>query len=214
MATLERVYVWEVPVRLSHWGYVVGILVLSGTGFYIGNPVFGGSVALMSWMRGIHRIAAWFLVASVLVRTYWALVGNQWASWRVFFPYFGREGRREMAEMFLYYTFLRRRPPRAVGHNALAGVAYSVIVLLLFVEIVTGFALQSLGDDGWRRMAFGWVFSILSIQGVRLLHHLIMWVFLAFAIHHVYSSILVDAEERNGLLSSIFSGYKFIPRRP
>ena len=29
-------------------------------------------------------------------------------------------------------------------------------------------------------------------------------------IHHVYSAILIDIEERNGVLSSMFSGYKNI----
>jgi Ni,Fe-hydrogenase I cytochrome b subunit len=35
-----------------------------------------------------------------------------------------------------------------------------------------------------------------------------MFVFVAFTIHHVYSAILVDVEERNGELSSIVTGYK------
>jgi hypothetical protein len=49
-----------------------------------------------------------------------------------------------------------------------------------------------------------------GIQGVRTLHNLLTFLFLAFAIHHVYSAILVDIEERNGVLSSMFSGYKNI----
>jgi Ni/Fe-hydrogenase 1 B-type cytochrome subunit len=40
-----------------------------------------------------------------------------------------------------------------------------------------------------------------------------MWVILAFMIHHVYSAIMVDHWERNGLMSSIFAGYKFVTRR-
>jgi Ni/Fe-hydrogenase 1 B-type cytochrome subunit len=47
---------------------------------------------------------------------------------------------------------------------------------------------------------------------MRLIHHLVMWVILAFMIHHVYSALLVDHWERNGLMSSIFSGYKFVTR--
>jgi Ni/Fe-hydrogenase 1 B-type cytochrome subunit len=54
------------------------------------------------------------------------------------------------------------------------------------------------------------VFRIVDNQSVRLIHHMIMWLLIAFAIHHVYSAFLVDAEEANGLMSSIFSGWKFI----
>jgi Ni/Fe-hydrogenase 1 B-type cytochrome subunit len=210
---IERVYVWEVPIRLTHWVNVLAILVLSATGFYIGNPVLGGSVSLMAWVRGVHRIAAYVLIASLALRTYWAFAGNEWASWRELFPYLWRQGRRGLARTFLYYTFLRREPPRMVGHNPLAGLAYSAVVSLMFVEILTGFALQSLGGAGWRTVAFGWVLSLLGAQSVRLVHHMIMWMLLGFMVHHVYSSLLMDAEEKNGLMTSIFSGYKFVRRR-
>ncbi len=39
-----------------------------------------------------------------------------------------------------------------------------------------------------------------------------MWAILAIALFHVYSSVLVDHLEKNGLVSSIFSGYKFPTR--
>ena len=209
----ERVYVWEVPVRLTHWVSVLAILVLSGTGFYIGDPIFGGSVSLMAWVRGVHRISAYVFVSSVLLRTYWAFAGNEWASWRALFPYLTAEGRRQMARTFLYYTFLRRRPPGGLGHNPLAGIAYAAVVALMIAEIFTGLALQSLGGEGWRRPLFGWIFSLMSLQGVRLVHRMIMWLLLGFAVHHVYSSVLMDVEEKNGLLTSIFTGYKFGGRR-
>lgn len=212
-SVLERVYVWEVPVRLTHWVNVLAILVLSATGFYIGNPVFGGSVYLMAWVRGVHRISAYTLIVSLAFRIYWAFAGNAWASWRAVVPYVTREGRRDMVATFLYYTFLRRRPPGAVGHNPLAAIAYSAVVALLGLEILTGFALQSFGAGGWRTLAFGWVFSVAGAQTVRLVHHMIMWLLLGFMVHHVYSSLLMDAEERNGVMTSIFSGYKFVRRR-
>jgi Ni/Fe-hydrogenase 1 B-type cytochrome subunit len=33
---------------------------------------------------------------------------------------------------------------------------------------------------------------------------------LGFTVHHVYSAWLMDVKEKNGTLSSIFGGYKFI----
>ena len=38
-----------------------------------------------------------------------------------------------------------------------------------------------------------------------------MFAFFIFVIHHVYSAQLVSWEERNGLIESIFTGYKFVP---
>jgi len=57
-----------------------------------------------------------------------------------------------------------------------------------------------------------WVTSLVSLQTLRLAHHIIMYLILAFVVHHVYAAWLIDMEEGNGLMSSIFSGYKFLPR--
>ena len=35
---LVRVYVWEWPVRMTHWCTAYAILVLACTGFYMGHP--------------------------------------------------------------------------------------------------------------------------------------------------------------------------------
>ena len=39
-----------------------------------------------------------------------------------------------------------------------------------------------------------------------------MWAILAIAVFHVYSCILVDHIEQNGLMSSIVSGFKYPTR--
>ncbi|MFQ5577720.1 MAG: cytochrome b/b6 domain-containing protein, partial [Anaerolineae bacterium] len=77
-----RVYVWEVPVRLTHWLNVLAIVVLSFTGYYIGNPyiqvstreVYGGY--FMGLMRFIHFAAAFVFVGSLALRTYWGFIGG------------------------------------------------------------------------------------------------------------------------------------------
>ena len=47
----------------------------------------------------------------------------------------------------------------------------------------------------------------------RWIHHIVMWLLLGFTVHHVYSAVLVAIIEKNGTLDSIFSGYKWVPRR-
>jgi Ni/Fe-hydrogenase 1 B-type cytochrome subunit len=37
-----------------------------------------------------------------------------------------------------------------------------------------------------------------------------MWLLLGFVIYHVYSAWLMDVKERNGTISGIFSGDKYI----
>ncbi|UCC88899.1 MAG: Ni/Fe-hydrogenase, b-type cytochrome subunit [Anaerolineales bacterium] len=213
-----RVYVWEIPVRLTHWVNVACIIVLSFTGYYIGNPYVQVSHReaygpfFMGNMRFIHLLFAYVFIASLLIRVYWAIfAGNQWASWRALIPFATPEGRGKLSQAFRYYFFLRREPPTVLGHNALAGFTYAVIIFLYFTQTLTGFALHAQVNPGgfWWTLT-GWVFRIVDNQSVRLAHHMIMWLLIAFAIHHVYSAFLVDVEEANGLVSSIFSGWKFI----
>lgn len=221
--TTGRVYVWQIPVRLTHWVNVASIVVLSFTGYYIGNPYVAVSGRewygpyFMGLIRFVHFATAFVFVGSLALRTYWAFIGgNRFASWRALFPFLTPEGRRSMVHAFQYYTFLRRDPPAGLGHNALAGFTYGVIVFLYFLQTFTGFALYGLSNQHsvWWQLT-SWVFQFSEPQRLRLLHHLIMWLLIAFALHHVYSAFLVDAEEANGLMSSIFSGWKFlVPERP
>ena len=111
-----------------------------------------------------------------------------------------------------YYSFFRKDLTHNVGHNALAAVTYMVMFTLMFVEILTGLALYSYTVSN-RVLTFfiGWLPRLIDISHLRLVHFLIMFAFAVFVIHHVYSAVLVSWEERNGLIESIFTGYKFVP---
>jgi Ni/Fe-hydrogenase 1 B-type cytochrome subunit len=83
---------------------------------------------------------------------------------------------------------------------------------LALVEILTGLALYSriLGNRVVS-FFFGWLPHLVDIQWLREIHFLVMFVFWMFFIHHLYTAILVSIEEENGVMESIFSGYKFVP---
>ena len=111
-----------------------------------------------------------------------------------------------------WYLFLRRDLPSVLGHNALAAGTYIVVFFLFLIQTVTGFALEAQHGAGFPAELFGWIAGIFGVTTVRVVHHLVMWLILAFMIHHVYSALLVDHWEKNGLMSSIFSGFKFATR--
>ncbi len=209
----NKVYVWEVPVRLTHWVNFLCLLVLSFTGIYIGNPFLvadENSQYVMGWIRFIHFSTAYVFVINLAIRIYWSFVGNTYATWRALFP-FSSERIGKLVHQMAFYALMTRKPPHEVGHTALAGMVYFLLLLLCAVSALTGFALYSLSNPGgFLNTVFGWVFSILSIPATRLLHHLIMWLLLYFAILHVYIVFFLNAVERNSILGSIFDGYKFV----
>jgi Ni/Fe-hydrogenase 1 B-type cytochrome subunit len=213
----ETLYVWELPVRLTHWTTVIALGVLTVTGIYIANPFIGthGDATnqyLMGSVRFTHYVAAFVFTASVLLRIYWAFVGNKYARWRQFIPT-TLNRLRGIPRMLSFYLFLRKSPPETIGHNTLAGLTYAAVFTLFILQIITGFALYSLPFSGgvWPTL-FGWVIIDFGTPLVRLVHDLIMWLLIAFTIHHVYSAILIDTEEKSGLISSILTGYKSLTR--
>jgi Ni/Fe-hydrogenase 1 B-type cytochrome subunit len=209
-----RVYVWELPVRVSHWFIFLPVVVLSFTGYYMHNPfiVGNGSTAfMMGTVRFIHLVAGFVFIAAFLLRLYWFFVGNNWSNWRAFVPLHRRQW-RGMGGMVAYYSFLRKDLLHHVGHNALAAVTYLVMFVLMFLEILTGLALYSqVRASAVLNAIIGWLPRLIDIQNLRLIHFCIMFSFFIFVIHHVYSAVLVSWEERNGLIESIFTGYKFVP---
>jgi len=209
-----RVYVWELPVRTSHWFIVMAVAVLMFTGYYMHNPfivVRSTTAYVMGTMRFIHLLAAFVFIAAFLLRLYWFFVGNEWSNWRAFVPIQRRQW-RGMGRMVSYYTFVRKNIAHHVGHNALAAVTYMLMFTLMLVEILTGLALYSYTLSN-RALTFfiGWLPRLIDISNLRLIHFCIMFAFPIFVIHHVYSAVLVSWEERNGLIESIYTGYKFVP---
>ncbi|MBW2697237.1 MAG: Ni/Fe-hydrogenase, b-type cytochrome subunit [Deltaproteobacteria bacterium] len=213
---MERVYVWEVPVRLSHWLIVVSLLVLSVTGLYIGNPfipVSGEATQhfVMGTMKSIHFVAAMVFTLSVVWRIVWMFVGNPYARWSEFLPV----SKRRLVGIWntiAFYTFLHRDSPAFVGHNPLAGAVYTVVFGLFAVMIATGLALSA-ANAHMNSMLSGFQFLIPlcgGLQMARFIHHVGMWLLLGFAAHHFWSAFLVGTVERSSLLDSIFSGYKVL----
>jgi Ni/Fe-hydrogenase 1 B-type cytochrome subunit len=209
------VYIWQWPIRIAHWAIVLCLIVLTLTGFYMNSP-FLVATSSRAWVMGtaryIHELFGFILIATLILRFYWFFAGNQWAQWRGWIP-LRRDQWRNMRSMIRYYTFRRHDLEPEVGHNALAGATYTVLMLLLAWECLTGLVLyNAVRGTTLLTLFVGWIPRVIDIQYLRASHYLIMFLFMAFVIHHVYSAMVVSRKLRNGLMESIFTGRKFLPR--
>jgi Ni/Fe-hydrogenase 1 B-type cytochrome subunit len=215
-AGLQRTYVWEVPVRLAHWLIFLSVVVLAATGYYISNPFMSvpGEARqhfVTGYVRIVHSYAAIVFTLSVLSRLAWMFLGRPPARWDQFIPW-SRERRQGVVQMTLYYLFLRDRPTREAGHNALAGLTYVFVYALLVLQMLTGLGLYGKAArldspmHGFQFLAY--VFG--GPQYTRWLHHGFMWLLFGFFVHHLYSALLFSWGERRGTMESIFTGYKFL----
>src|SRR6476469_9576792 len=82
IAPFRRIYVWELPVRITHWLNAVAITVLAVTGYLIGNPIAFWQTANVEpsdaywfgWIRFAHFVSGYLLFFSFLFRFYWGFV--------------------------------------------------------------------------------------------------------------------------------------------
>ncbi len=211
-----KIYVWEFPVRFTHWLNVLCILALSVTGYYIADPFIYAQTSdqyIMGWMRFVHFVASYAFVMSLIIRFYWSFVGNKYASIKSLFPVSGADWKFALEEL-KFYMFLSKRTPHTLGTTALHGWADLTMILVFLFQVFSGFAMYSVNHTGmiWTMLG-GWLLAYMDLQSLRLFHHLAMYVILSFTILHVYLSWMSDIAKKNSMMMSIFNGYKRIPEK-
>jgi Ni/Fe-hydrogenase 1 B-type cytochrome subunit len=115
-------------------------------------------------------------------------LGNRYARWDQFIPV-TKARWRNVLESLQFYLFLRRKPAPAVGHDGLDGLIFAVRFLIDFVIIFTGFAMYSRFTSYKSPLALFHVLLPLfgGFQHTRWLHHVMMWVVIAFILQHITS---------------------------
>lgn len=217
----KRVYVWQLPVRIFHWANALAIVVLSITGFIISDPpaFLSGKEAIdLFWMgkvRLIHFISAYVFFGVMILRIYWAFVGNRFARWSAFWP-FTKIGIKNIIHVFKHDIILlpekdAKLSDISIGHNYLATSAYILMFFLALIMVFTGFGLFSNNATWWLPKLFSWVPSFLGGDfNTRMIHHVVMWFIIFIIIIHIYLVMYHDWLEGRGETSAMISGFKFV----
>ncbi|UII54516.1 Ni/Fe-hydrogenase, b-type cytochrome subunit [Cytobacillus spongiae] len=216
-----KVYVWELPVRVFHWINALAIVLLMITGIYIGNPFLGATVPeeayysnVMGWARYIHFFSAFIFTINLVVRWYWVFKGNKYATSNPFRRVFWEE----TYETIKYYLFMKNKKHHYVGHNPLAQLSYWIFIGIgSLVIMFTGYYLyfEPQPESIYGKFFFSWVPLLFGGDSfsIRSLHHLVAWGFMIFMVVHIYMAFREDYLQRNGTMSSIFTGYKVEPKK-
>lgn len=212
--TYEKHKCWSLLIRLFHWAFALSIVVLVATGIYINwpwtNTMIEGSASFpMAWMRYVHYIAGYVFTGAVIIRAYLYIFGNaQERVWDIL-PVTPRNI-NNLFRTLLMYSYISDDHDERLGHNVLAGMTYLVTFFAAIIQLVSGFFLLFPEVAIWE--SYG-VTLFGSQQWARYIHHLLMWWFIIFPVIHVYLTIWNDVKEPEGLVSSIFTGDKFIHKK-
>ncbi len=146
------------------------------------------------WLAGarhVHFGLAWLFVANALLYLAWLVVSGEWRR-RVFHP--RRDGRNAL-QTAAWYLRLRKSPPEQGLYNGLQRLAYSLVIVLGALEILSGLALYKPVQLSVLAALFG------GYEGARAFHLLGLAALLVFTVGHVALVLLHPRA-----LASIFTG--------
>jgi thiosulfate reductase cytochrome b subunit len=102
--------------------------------------------------------------------------------------------------MQLYYLRLRPTHPPQGKHNALQKGAYTFIVVLGALSVLTGFAIYKPVQLAWLTALFG------GYELTRYWHFWAVWIFIAFTVLHVALVFLVDPASLRAMITGRYRG--------
>lgn len=115
----EKIRVWDVPVRVSHW-------------LLAGSFAVAYVVAESERLRNVHVIFGYTTVGLIVFRIIWGFVGSRFAQFRSFA--FG-----PAAAIGYLRSLATKQPQHFVGHNPAGSYAIYAILLMGLATGVTGY---------------------------------------------------------------------------
>jgi thiosulfate reductase cytochrome b subunit len=204
-------------VRVTHWANAVLLVGMIASGLQIynafghfgrrGGPFypnpFDGKpfprwATLGGWLAGglnWHFALAWPFVLTGAAYLLYMVVSGEWRS-LLFRP---SDVPRAIA-MQLYYLRLRKQHPPQGKHNALQKGAYTFILLLAVISVLSGFAVYKPAQLSWLTALFG------GYELARYWHFWAVFLFLAFTLVHVTLVLVVDPASLRAMITGWYRG--------
>lgn len=204
-------------VRLTHWGTAIVLLglITSGLQIYQAYARFGErgggayrnlfegtrfpeSMRLGGWLAGAlnwHFALMWPLVVFGLLYTTYLVWSGEWRS-----LLFGPKDIPGAVAMAKYYLRLRKDHPPQGKHNPLQKLAYTSVVLLGGLAVLSGIAIYKPLQFAWLTALFG------GFQLARYWHFWTVWLFVGFSIVHVVLVFVVDPSSLRAMLTGWYRG--------
>ena len=204
-------------VRVTHWAAFILIfgMIASGLQIYGAYPRFGQrggpylpnpfeDLRFPKWSRlggwlagGInwHFALMWPLVLGGVVYLVFMVTSGEWRK-LVFRP---RDLRPAVA-MARYYLRIDRSHPLQGKHNALQKAAYTGVILLGMLAVLSGVAIYKPVQLWWLVAALG------GFQAARWWHFWTVWLFVGFSIVHVALVFIADPASLRAMLTGEYRG--------
>jgi cytochrome b len=236
---LTEYRVWDRTQRVFHWVNFLAVVTLAAIGTVIlntdriGIPDDPGMVTL----KTVHVYVGYVFLLNLLWRLIWAFIGGPFARWRALLPG-GRLFGRRLVDFVR--GFVAGDAPFYLGHNPLARIFLSLLVLGLVVQGATGAVLA--GTDVYMPPFGGavreWVAGdthdpalvrpyspdtvntdayadMRAFRGPIVdIHEYNFYILLALIAIHIAAAIVTEFREGGAVITSMFTGRKIHRGKP
>jgi cytochrome b len=184
---MQRIKIWDLPVRLFHWSIVVLIAAAWVTQEF----------NLMDW----HVWCGYAILTLLLFRVIWGFVGSDTAR-------FTRFLKSPIAALRHLAHLRRREEDREIGHNAAGG--WMVLVMLALLGVQAGTGLFS-NDDGNTEGPLMHLVDKEQSDWLSKIHALNFNLILAVIVLHVLAIVAYAMLKRQNLVRPMLTGRKDMP---
>jgi len=239
---LTQYQAWDRTTRWFHWINVfsflgliaVGTVILNGSA--LGIPTPGKTI-----LKTVHVLIGYVFAINLAWRLVWLFIGSKSASCRAHLPLGKDEPGGGISGALGYLKALKASdPPQYIGHTPPGRYMVSFLFLLLIVQAVTGIVIA--GTDIYYPPFGGFIAEWVAAPGIdpttlipkdmsmvdktawdemrafrepfATIHYYVFFTLLAVAAIHIFAVIRVEAIEKTGLISAMFSGVKTLSKPP
>ncbi|HEY0938839.1 MAG TPA: cytochrome b/b6 domain-containing protein [Steroidobacter sp.] len=175
------IQVWDWPVRLTHWLFVLCIAV----------SWWSAEEHEMEW----HQYSGYTLLGLLIFRIYWGFVGSSSAR----FSHFLRGPAGVMA-----YLRESREAQRDAGHNPLGGWSVAVMLALMLAQVVIGLFVTDV--DGIESGPLSHLVSFATSRTLAEIHEVVFNVILTLIGLHITAILFYLLVKRDNLIVAMLTG--------
>ena len=228
----EQVFVWSRNVRLFHWINVIAITLLICIGLIILNgKLFGVSTDGKILLKTIHVSVGYVFAINLLFRLIIGFIGKAHERWSQILP-FNKGFKQELVE------FKQQKKSAYKGHNPAGKLMVGALLSLMLIQMISGLVIagtdiyyppfgqyfaQSIATDK-QNVEVIKPYSKVNVDEVAykemrairkpfITAHVYAFYCLIFLIPlHILGVIIAERRERTALVSSMITGYKYLPK--
>ena len=215
-------------MRIIHWANAICMVVAVITGLYIGHPYYQSFIAdpavdkyVMAWNRWGHFIVAIIFDVTAILIAYLYFFSRFEKPYKKLIPTWTNI--KEFFEVFLnLITFNRRKNFDSSHSDSYNIVFFTIFHLLLVFMLFTGLQLYVHGLASGESSIGTWWPAMLHLvtdwtlqvfggnMGVRIAHHISMYLILVWVMCHVYYQIWRTIFWKEGDIAIVIGGSKFV----